>query len=107
MELLVLVFELSLVDLYKKFCPSVTSEIMSKVMDRCVVFRFRESWICEQNWSIINVGGCSEVNIGLQRSYPTSGSHVPKMSCLPFLCYGNHTCCTRSLPSNLLQPMKV
>lgn len=80
-ELLVLVFELSLIDLYKKFCPSVTSEIMLKVMDGCVVFRFRESWICEQNWSIINVGGCSEVNIGLQRSYPTSGSHVPKMSC--------------------------
>jgi hypothetical protein len=42
MELLVLVFELCLIDLYKKFCPSVTSEIMPKVMDGCVLFRFRE-----------------------------------------------------------------
>ncbi|KAH8970073.1 hypothetical protein BDL97_02G068500 [Sphagnum fallax] len=45
----------------------------------------------------------SEVDIPQQRSYATPGSHVSRIACQPFGCYGHHKFCTRSLPSSLLQ----
>ncbi len=67
------------------------------------VCSLEDSWMWEQKWSIIIVGGCSEVDIPQQRSYATPGSHVSRISCQPFGCYGHHKFCTRSLPSSLLQ----
>jgi hypothetical protein len=56
----------------------------------------------KQKWSIIIVGGCREVDIALQRSYATPGSHVSRISCQPFGCYQHHKFCARSLPPSLL-----
>jgi hypothetical protein len=67
------------------------------------VCSLENSWMWEQKWSIINVGGCSKLNIALQRCHATPGSCVSRISCQPFGCYGHHKYCTRSLSSSLLQ----
>jgi len=67
------------------------------------VCSLEDSWMQEQKWSIIIVGGCSELDIPQQRSYATPGSHLSRIACQPFGCYGHHKFCTRSLPSSLLQ----
>jgi len=78
-------------------------EKMSVVLRDRWVCSLEDSWMREQKWSIIIVGGCSEVDIALQRSYATPGSHVSRISCQPFGCYGHHKFCARSLPSSLLR----
>ncbi len=66
-------------------------------------------WMHEQKWIIIKGGGCNEANILLYRGVMKhqglmcQGSHANNL----FVYYGHHKCCTRRLPSSLLQFSRV